>query len=180
MRDEVFGALLVHELELRRPRVELDADGAPGTPLFDTVASEVRCRLTPARAASEDGLLGRCGEATHVVYLEPMDLRVADRMVLRPVQTVLAGDAPAGAQELEVESGSGLVVGAAIEVGSGQGAEGNAIAAVTETTIGLKSALEGDHQAGEAVSLVRQYEVLAVADEAGMGHHLRAVVRELM
>lgn len=179
MADQVFGGLLVHEAEVRRPRVELDQDGVPKTPVFEPLVPCVACRLVPARAVSDDDLLGRTQDASHVLYVEPMDLRVADQAVLRPTRTALSEDAMAESHELEVLDSSGLLAGLEIEVGSSGSAETNMIAEVAGTTIVLRDGLGAEHEAGEAVSVLRHYEVLAVQDECGIGHHLRAVVKEL-
>ena len=179
MSDAVFRSLLVHQAQVERPSVGLDEEGAPATPVYRTLASGVVCRLEGLRAGSSDGLLGRLAEATHVLYLEPMDLRVADRVVMRPVQSQLVAEASAGTAEIELSSTKGMWAGAEIEVGSGANAELNMIAEVSGSLARLRDALVTTHEAGEVVSVVRRYEVLSVQDETGVGHHLRAVVKEL-
>ncbi len=134
MGDGVFRELLTATATVERPVVELDGDGAPRTPRYEEVVAGVAVRLAPARTVSEDDLLGRTEEVTLIAYLEPMDLRPGDRLVTRPVATVLSEDVAAGATE---------------------------------------------PAEGEAVRVVRRHEVIEVVDEAGAGHHLRAVVRVL-
>ena len=180
MSDKVFRGLLIHEAEILRPTVELDPDGVPKTPTFQTLVPAAACRLTPARAVSSDELLGRTGDASHVLYLEPMDVRVADRITIRPVRTSLSEDAPQGSTELKVTESTGLAAGNKIEVGCGDAAEVHMIASVSGKTIILREQLEQEHLSGEAVSMPRHYEVLGVTDEGGAGHHLRAVVKELV
>jgi len=179
MADTVFSSLLVHEAEVKRPRVTLDQDGAPATPVFDTLASGVPCRVAPLTAGSEDDLLGRAQDASHVLYLAPGDLRVADRIVLRPVRTTLAQAAQEGADELEVADSTGMAAGMQIEVGSGETAETKMIADVAGHTVTLRDGLAAEHDEDDPVSVLRQHEVLAVQDECGIGHHLRAVLKEL-
>jgi hypothetical protein len=177
MTDQVFRNLLIHRVEVGRPRVELDFDGSPETPTFDTVAAALPCRLTPARNVSEDDLLGRAEEATHVLYAEPTDLRAGDRIRLRPVNTTLAEDAGAGETVLMVQTPDELNVGIEVEIGSGQSTEERTITNVGTEEIEVAPALDQDHQTGEPVSVVRQYHVLTVQDEAGAGHHVKAALR---
>lgn len=177
MTDQVFRNLLIHRAEIGRPRVELDIDGSPATPVFDTVAAALHCRLTPARNVSEDDLLGRAEEATHVLYAEPTDLRANDRVSLRPVTTALTQDASAGQTLLAVETTDELNVGIEVEIGSGGTTEEHTITNVGIDEIEVAPPLDQDHQAGEPVSVVRRYHVLTVQDEAGAGHHVKAALR---
>ncbi len=179
MRDDVFRSMLVHEAQIGRARVELDIDGAPLTPVFDPVLSDLQCRVTPARQVSDDDLLGRSAEATHWLYCEPVDLRVGDRVWLRPVQTLLTEAVEAGHAMLCVDDTSGLRVGGAVEVGSGGEAEERIVASVGVDLIVVTPAVSEEHEAGETVSVLRTYEVLTVDDEAGLGHHLKAAIREI-
>jgi hypothetical protein len=177
MTDQVFRNLLIHRVEVGRPRVELDIDGSPATPVFDTVAAALHCRLTPATNVSEDDLLGRAEKATHVLYAESTDLRAGDRIRLRPVNTSLAEDASAGETILVVQSADELNAGTEVEIGSGETTEERTITNVGIEEIEVAPPLDQDHQTGEPVSVVRQYHVLTVQDEAGAGHHVKAALR---
>ncbi len=177
MADQTFGNLLIHQVEIGRPRVELDIDGSPATPVFDVVEPALPCRLAPARNTSEDNLLGRAEEATHVLYAEPADLRAGDRVCLRPVTTTLTEDASAGGTTIAVQSAEGLSTSSEVEIGSGEETEERAVVDAGPSEIEVAPALDQDHEAGEPVSVVRRYHVLTVQDEAGAGHHVKAVLR---
>lgn len=177
MSDGIFHELLTETATVERPVVELDGDRAPRTPRYEELAAGVAVRLAPARTVSEDGLLGRSEDLTQVAYLEPMDLRPADRLVTRPVATVLSADVAAGATELPVADTAGVLEGQSVEVGAGNAVEEHVVAQVGSGVVTLAKGLAREHEEGEAVRVVRRYEVIEVADEAGAGHHLRAVVR---
>lgn len=179
MGDGVFRELLTATATVERPVVELDGDGAPRTPRYEEVVAGVAVRLAPARTVSEDDLLGRAEEVTLIAYLEPMDLRPGDRLVTRPVATVLSEDVAAGATEPAVADTTGLLEGQRVEVGAGTGREEHVIAVVGAGTVTLAEGLAREHAEGETVRVVRRHEVIEVADEVGAGHHLRAVVRVL-
>jgi len=179
MGDAIFRELLTETATVERPTVELDGDRAPRTPRYEELAVGVAVRLTPARTVSEDGLLGRSEDVTQVAYLEPMDLRPADRLVTRPVATVLSEDVEAGTTVLPVADTTGLLQGQSVEVGAGDALEEHVAAAVGAGTVTLAAGLANEHGEGESVRVVQRYGVIEVADEAGAGHHLRAVVRAL-
>jgi len=179
MADTTFHELLIHEAEVQRPSVELDADGAPKTPVYVTQAASANCRLAPASAVSSDDLLGRDEDATHVVYMQPMDLRAGDRLCLRPVRTELTEDAEAGDTVLAVGDTAGLWVGLEIEIGPADEAEVAEVVSAAGVALTVTPALAADHDAGQPVCHIRRYEVLTVEDEAGAGHHLKAVVKQL-
>ena len=177
MTDQVFRNLLIHRAEIGRPRVELDFDGSPVTPAFDEVEAALPCRLAAVKNVSEDDLLGRAEEATHVLYAEPTDLRAGDRIRLRPVNTTLVEDAGTGETLLAIDSTDELKVGIEVEIGSGQSTEEHTITNVGTEEIQVAPPLDQDHQTGEPVSIVRQYHVLTVQDEAGARHHVKAALR---
>ncbi len=179
MTDAIFRELLTEMATLARPRVELDAEGGPRTPTYDEVATGVAVRIAPAATASEDDLLGRTEEVTHVAYLEPIDLRPSDRLVTHPVATTLAEDVEAGAMTLPVASVAGFLDGQSVEIGSGGGVEERVVVTVGSDELSVADGLDAGHGEGAPVRVVRRFEVIAVEDEAGMGHHLRAAVREL-
>lgn len=179
MGDGVFRELLTATAAVERPKVERDGDGAPRTPRYEELVVGVAVRLAPARTVSEDDLLGRNEAITLIAYLEPLDLRPGDRLVTRPVATVLSEDVAAGAAELPVADTTGLLEGQSVEVGAGDALEEHVVAAVGAGTLTLAAGLAREHAEGEAVRVVRRHEVIEVADEAGAGHHLRAVVRVL-
>lgn len=179
MGDAIFRELLTEVGKITRPRVELDMDGGPKTPVYDEVESEVAVRLQPADTASNDDLLGRDEDVTCVAYLEVTDLRSSDRLVLREAETTLLAEAAVGVTELCVTSTKGFTDGAEIVVGSNGGSEEHVVVAVDGTMLTIAEGLKADHSAGETVSVIRRFEVVSVEDEAGAGHHLRAVVREL-
>ena len=175
MADATFEALLTEIAQIARPVVLLDADGGPATPIYEPTGESVRVRIAPARAGSRDGLLGRTEEATHVIYAAPADLRVADRLILRPVTTALSDDVEAGASVLPVAATEGLRDGQRVEIGD----EELTVASVGAAEIRVTPAVTRDYEAGEAVSVVVRYEALGVADEAGAGHHRRLTATEV-
>ena len=179
MADSTFHAMLIHEVEVQRPSVGLDAEGAPKTPVYATQTADAACRLAPASAVSRDDLLGRDEEATHVVYLEPMDLRSGDRLCVRPVRTELAAKAERDDAVLVVGDTTGLWVGMEVEIGPAGEAELAHVVSATGTALTITPALAADHDAGQPVCQIRRYEVLTVEDAAGAGHHLKATIREL-
>jgi hypothetical protein len=172
--DATFEDLMTGMAQVARPTVELDGDGGPKTPVYESTGESVRVRIVPAHASSEDGLLGRVEDVTHVIYAMPADIRVADRLVTHPVATKLSEDVEAMATELPVVSTNGFQDGQRVLIGgeeltvTGVGAE-----ALTITPI-----LAQGYDEGEAVTVAIEYEVLGVEDAAGMGHHLRITARE--
>lgn len=177
MSDQAFANLLIHRVEIGRPKIELDFDLAPETPTFEIVAAALPCRIAPAKNVSQDDLLGRTEQATHVLYAEPTDLRAKDRVSLRPVSTALTEDAGVGETILTVQSADGFNTGIEVEIGSGETTEERTITSIDTDEIEVAPALDHDQQAGEPVSVVEQYLVLSVQDEAGAGHHVKAVLR---
>ena len=175
MADATFEALMTESAQIARPVVLLDADGGPATPIYEPTGESVRVRIAPARAGSRDGLLGRTEEATHVIYATPEDVRVADLLIVRPMVTSLSADVDAGVSVLPVTATEGLLDGQRVEIGD----EELTVAAVGAGEIHVTPALAGEYEAGEALTLVVRYEVLGVADEAGVGHHLRLSATEI-
>ncbi|MGD9495694.1 MAG: hypothetical protein AB7Y46_05225 [Armatimonadota bacterium] len=175
MGDAVFRELLSETAAIMRPRVTVDGEGVPATPRYEQVSAAVPARIMPRSTASEDDLLGRMEDITHLAFLEPADLRPSDRLVTRPVATALAEDVWAGASVLPVASSEGFRDGQSVEVGE----EERIVTAVAAGALTVAPALAEAHEAGEAVRVLRRFEVIEVVDEAGAGHHLRAVVREL-
>lgn len=173
--DATFSRLLTATAEITRPDVELDADGGPKTPAYHATGESARVRITPARAGSEDGLLGRTEEVTHVIYAPPADIRMGDRLVTRPVTTVLTADVEAGETELPVARTAGIRDGQSVQIG----AEEPTVMSVTAEAIVVTPGVASAHEEGEAVSVVERYEVLGVEDAAGMGHHLRLTATKL-
>ncbi len=167
--DSVFADLMTGTAEVARPTVELDGDGGPKTPTYDMTGQSVRVRVTPARSTSEDDLLGRMKDTTHVIYAEPADIRMGDRLVTRPVTTVLTEDVVAGDSVLRVRSTTGMRDGQTVVIGG----EEKTVLSVGAETLTVTPVMAGDRDEGEAVSVVVRYEVLGVEDAAGMGHHLR-------
>jgi len=179
MRDANLRELLIEEVTVRRPSVELGPEGVPHTPIYEDVTDNVRVRVMRASAASKDGLLGRLDDATHVLYAEPLDLRANDRIVLRPAATTLTEGVEQGDTTLPVASVSGMLEDAEVEIGTGSGREARTLVGIGPAELLVAPELDASHEVGEAVSVVRKYDVLTVSDEAGTGHHLRAVLREI-
>jgi len=179
MRDASFEDMLTEEVLIRRSTVALDVDGAPQTPTYEELADVVPARLMPASASSDDDLLGRLDEATHVLYVQPFDLRPNDRVVARRSTTELTDDIEQGETLLPVASTAGMWDGAQVEIGSGGTRELRTIVEVRADELVVAPALDAAHGEGEAVSRVRRFDVLAIQDEAGAGHHLRAALREV-
>jgi len=179
MGDANFKDLLIEEIVVERPVVELDAEGMPQTPRYEKVAGEVAGRVMPFSAVSEDGLLGRLDDATHVLYVEPLDLRPNDRVVSCPISTSLAADVAQGDATLPVASVAGITDGMQVEVGAEGSAEVRTVIEVGVNEILIAPELVSPHAEGEPVSVVRRYDVLVIRDEAGAGHHLRAILKEI-
>ncbi|MFP4250394.1 MAG: hypothetical protein ACLFU7_12090 [Armatimonadota bacterium] len=172
--DATFEDLLTATATIARPRVELDADGGPTTPVYEPTGESARVRITPARSASRDGLLGRVEDVTHVIYTEPADIRLGDRLVTGRVAAALSEDVEPGATVLPVRSSGEIRDGERVEVG----AEERLVVAVTEESVTVASALAEGYEEGEAVRVVVRYEVLGVEDAGGMGHHMRLTAVE--
>jgi predicted RecA/RadA family phage recombinase len=172
--DATLEDLLTATAMIARPRVELDADGGPRTPVYEATGESARVRITPARSASRDGLLGRVEDVTHVIYTEPADIRMGDRLVTRPRAAALSEDVEAGVTVLPVDATEEIRDGETVEIG----AEERLVVAVTEESVTVASALAGGYEEGEAVRVVVRYEVLGVEDAGGMGHHLRLTAAE--
>ena len=131
----------------------------------------MRVRITPAHCGSEDDLLGRTEEVEHVIYAMPADIRMGDRLVVRPVTTTLTEDVDADATALPVSSTAGVVDGQRVEVGD----EELTVTAVSAEAVTVTPGVAEGYNEGEAVSVVVRYEVLGVEDAAGVGHHLRVM-----
>lgn len=167
--DATFEALLTGTAQIARPSVALDGEGGPRTPVYAPTGESARVRITPARSGSSDGLLGRTEEATHVIYARPADIRVADRLVVRPVTATLSEDVEARATELPVTSVEGFRDGQRVEIGD----EELTVTAVSANVLAVTPGVAEAYEKGEAVSVLARYEVLGVEDAAGAGHHLR-------
>lgn len=170
--DATFEALLTATAQITRPRVDLDAEGGPKTPVYEPTGESVRVRIVPARSGSEDDLLGRTEDVTHVIYAMPADIRMGDRLVTRPVTTALSEDVDAGATALPVADTDGILDGQRVEIGP----EELTVTAVSGNALSVTPALASGYEEGEAVSVVMRHEVLGVEDAAGMGHHLKMTV----
>ncbi len=177
--DAAFERLLTDEATITRPQVELDGEGGPKTPRYEDTGTTVRVRIVAAGTASEDDLLGRTEDVTHLVYAEVADVRPSDRLVTRPGATTLSEDAGAGATVLAVACTSGFLDGQRIEVGAGDCADEVTVVSVGEGELTVSPGLAEGHVEGEAVCVLQRYEVMAVEDEAGAAHHLRMAVRRV-
>ncbi|MGI5820362.1 MAG: hypothetical protein ACOX9R_19920 [Armatimonadota bacterium] len=173
--DATFRGLLLATAEITRPDVTLDAEGGPRTPTYHPTGASARVRITPARAGSEDGLLGRMEEVTHVIYAMPADIRIGDRLVTRPVTTALSEDVEAGETELPVACTDGIRDGGRVRVGGDE----LTVMSVTAGAVVVRPGVAIACEEGEAVSVVERYEVLGVKDAAGMGHHLRLTATDV-
>ncbi len=179
MGDTIFRELLTEVATIARPRVALDGEGVPKTPVYEAVEDGVAVRVGRARTASDDDLLGRDEDVTRVAYLEMTDLRPSDRLTIRTAEALLIADAEVGETVLSVSGTEGFVEGACVVIGANGYAEEQIVASASGQVLVLMEGLASEHEAGEAVAVARRFEVIAVEDEAGEGHHLRAVVREL-
>ncbi len=167
--DATFVALLDQTAQIARPVVELSGDGVPKTPTYEATGECVPMRVTPGSGDSEDDLLGRVADATHVIYTTPADIRVADLLVTRPVTTALSDDVQAGDTALPVEDTDGIVDGQRVEIGQ----EELEVQTVGADAVTVTTGLEQGYEEEEPLSVIVRYEVLGVEDEAGAGHHLR-------
>lgn len=179
MGDAIFHELLTQTATIARPRVELDDDGAPKTPAYEAIEDGVAVRVGRSRTASDDDLLGRDEDVTRVAYLEPTDLRPSDRLTIRTAEASLTADAQVGETALGVSSTNGFLEGACVAIGGNGAAEEQIVVSADGQTLVVAHGLASEHEAGEPVGVVRRFEVISVEDEAGAGHHLRAVVREM-
>lgn len=169
MADATFEALMTLTAEIARPRVDLDDDGGPKTPVFEATGESVRVRITPARSGSEDALLGRIEDADHVIYAMPADVRMGDRLVVRPVATALSECVDGGATELPVVSTDGIRDGQRIEIGDDE----LTVTGVDAARVSVTPGVEAAHEEGEAVRVVVRYGVMGVEEAVGVRHHLR-------
>lgn len=173
--DATFEALMTDTAEIARPTVSLDGEGGPKTPVYEPTGESAPVRVTPARSGSEDALLGRTEDVDYVIYATPADIRVSDRLITRPIRTVLSDDVDAGATELPVTSTSGILDGQRVEIGE----EEMTVTGVGAEALTVTPAIAQGYDEGEAVSVVVRYEVLGVEDAAGAGHHLRVTAANI-
>ena len=179
MRDECFAGLLDDIAHVLRPEVTLSARGSPRNAVYRQVEGEVACAIQPVAGTLRETVIGRLEQATHVAYMEPRDVRAGDLLAECLAQGSLAEAAEQGGGVITVAEGMRVRRGGRLVVGEGEEAELAVAVVVSGATVGLMTALERGHEAGDAVTKVTAYEVLAVRDEAGVGHHLRASLREL-
>jgi hypothetical protein len=173
-QDAAFEELLTTTAEIARPQVTVDGEGSPMTPVYAATGGSARVRIAPARSTSEDGLLGRTEDVTHVIWAEPADIRMGDRLVTRPLETELSEEVASGDVVLPVNRTEGLREGQTVEVD----AEQATVIAVGSNALTVDPGLADGYEAGTTVRLVVTYEVLGVEDVAGMGHHLRITAED--
>lgn len=175
MMEAAFSGLLTQRAEIERPLVELDSEGGPQTPRYESLGMSVRVRIADARTASNRGLLGRREDTTHVIYSEMAELRNGDQLVTRPVQGELAEDLEAGATWLPMISTEGFLDGQRVELGGQE----FTVLAVEQERLKVTPATGTAHEAGEQVRVIERYLAMVVEDAAGMGHHLRIEAKSL-
>ena len=173
MADAVFDGLLTETAEIERPEVGLDVEGGPQTPTYQATGETVRVRTADARILSERGLLGRTEDVTHVVYAQISDLRHGDRLLTRPWTTVLTEDVETGVTLLRMVSTEGLRDGQRVALGGQE----LTVLAVECDQIRVTPATGASYEAGESVTVLERYLVMAVEDAAGAGHHLRVAAK---
>ena len=179
MADQPFGSMLVHDLALKRPRVDVDSVGDPKTAEYEMVAEHVRGRVMPLSGADWVGVLGRYPEGTHRVFLEPIEARANYRVERCIRTTALAAEVAAGESVLALASATGLHVGDLVEVGAGEEASRATIIVLEGVIANIEPPLAASAAEGDPVRSLAVYDVLGVEDEAGAGHHLRLVAREV-
>ncbi len=179
MTDGCFVALLRDVVCVRKPRVVLSSTGSPQTPVYALEAEDVPCCLQPAGSKTRDTLIGEIEGATHVAYLEPLDVSVGDLVVERVLADVLTEPVSAGDVSLAVAVPEGFSRGDRLEIGDGVDSELGMAGTVSEDGIALCEPLTAGHDEDEGVYSVAAYEVVGVRDEAGCGHHLRADLKLL-
>jgi len=177
MSDRCFLALLDDVVSVWRPCVDVSPEGDPRVPVYEVLSEGVPCAVQPASGTLRGTVVGEVGLATHVAYLEVMDLQAGDLLVEELGGSTLSEAAQVGDVSITVLSGGPPARGDHLTVGEGGGAELTVAADVEGATVTLNAPLRGPHGLGERVCSVVAYEVLAARDESGLGHHLRAEAR---
>lgn len=173
--DPQLQSLLTARVSVWRPMVELSPDMAPMAAAYERVRSGVACAVQPVPGGAEVALTGATARAGAVVYLATGMVSPGDRLALRRSGSVLAADATAGDGALELAESLQVDGELSVVVGGGADAELVGVVGATEGGLELSAALRRGHLAGDAVELVELLEVQSAIDEAGLGHHVRAV-----
>ena len=133
--------------------------------------------VQPLRGDLAATVAGKLPDATHVAYLEAGPKIVpGDGLVVESLVGELTEEADVGASQITVteeEWGPGDLV----EIGEEAVLERFVVEATDRPVLELAGTLALYHGTHERVAAVLRYEVLAVEDEGGQGHHLRVVLR---
>jgi hypothetical protein len=159
-------------------RAEMGMSGLnPLSPQYVRQSGPLPALIQPLRGDLAATVAGRLLEATHVAYLATGPTILAGDFVTQELLVgQLTGSAAAGATRVGVTE-EAWGPGDLVEVGPESALERLAVRTTETGWLDLEAALAEAHLAGERVAAVRQYEVLAVEDEGGQGHHLRVVMR---
>ena len=178
MNDPIFAELLEDTVNLSRPQVEVEPDLQVAAPSYELLEAEAVARVRPIAVGLDRSWLGRFPRASAVAYLLLTDLQPNDRLGQVVTSTVLTEAALPGTDTLTVAATAGFAGGIFAHLLGASGWEETAIAAVgDEETLELVEPLIGGFAEDDVVQAVVSYEVLGVVEEAGAGHHLKAVLR---
>ncbi len=178
MNDPIFEELLEHTVNLSRPQVEVESDLQVAVPTYDLLEAGVSARLRPIDGSIDRSVLGRFPRATAAAYLLPTNLQANDRLSQVVATTVLTEPASPGTDTLTVASTDGFTPGEFVHLLGAAGWEEVGIAAVAdEETLELVEPLTAGFAEEDTVEAVVSYEVLGAIDQAGAGHHLKAILR---
>ncbi len=180
MTEAAFETLLCHRVRIKRPTVALDGVLSPADAEYvATTAGELEARVSPATAQAERGVLGQAAQATHFMYVAPTELGPNYRVEQVGLKTELASAAEAGATVVRVSDAGELRPGDLIELQDSGEAQQRVVVEVKAEELTIEPALAAALGAGSDVTQLRAYRVLTVEDEAGAGHHMRALLEEL-
>ena len=180
MSDEAFRSVLNEEAWVCRPSTRLAGDLTVATPTYDVLGQPQRVRVTPATAGVQATAMGRMPGETGVVYMEPRDVRVGDRLEVIKQKLRLAADAPAGDTTVAVEDPGGVAAGARVHLHHGTSAESVEVASIGGGVLTVAPSLRYGHASGEDVWVTQARDVEGACDEAGQGHHLKLLVRAVV
>jgi len=159
-------------------RAEMGLAGLnPLSPQHVRRTGPVPALVQPLRGDLAATVAGRLPEATHVGYLEAgPEIVPGDVLTVELMNGQIVEDADDGASQIVVTE-EAWGPGDTVEIGAEAQLERFVVRSAETPVLELEGALEELHLAGERVTAVRRYEVLAAADEGGQGHHVRLVLR---
>jgi len=179
MSDEAFRSVLNEEAWVCRPSTRLAGDLTVATPTYEAMGQPQRVRVRPATEGVQATVIGRAPGETGVVYMEPGDVKVGDRLEVIKLRLRLAGDATVGDAVVTVEDAGGMGAGARFHLHRGADTESVAVACIADGALTVTPPLRYSHESGEDAWITQAHDVEGVCDEAGQGHHLKLLVRAI-